>query len=307
MLNANAADIRWIDGTASYTNAASWSGGVVPGFADNAINDNGTNNVVQINVGNPDWTLSQLRAGNGAFQQNGQTLFLSGSPIALNLGVVSNTTGVYTLNGGNLIFTNGQFVVGQLGTGTLNINGGSISGSATFAVNIGTSTDGVNATMDGGTNKTGFTWFEQGAYPSDPTRGLPAAGSTFTSVSDANHSYTMASSYAGSGSVLLNASVTQATITLTSPTACSGLSFLGSAGNGASSVNYTVHHANSTTETGSLPVPDWFAANPPAWAAGGRVPANGLGFQIISAPITQISTRWISCWPTRPVRLPVLI
>src|ERR1017187_3544774 len=56
MLNAKAGDIHWNDGTASYTNAADWVGGVVPGFTDNAINDNGTNNKVQINVGDGDWT-----------------------------------------------------------------------------------------------------------------------------------------------------------------------------------------------------------------------------------------------------------
>src|SRR5262245_47599601 len=77
-LVANAADISWTDGTASYTNAANWTGGVVPGTADNAINDNGSNNVVQINAGDPDWTLNGIRAGNstgnGAFAQSGQTV-----------------------------------------------------------------------------------------------------------------------------------------------------------------------------------------------------------------------------------------
>jgi autotransporter-associated beta strand protein len=287
-LVANAADIHWVDGTASYTNAADWSPAVVPGATDNAINDNGSNNAVQINLGDPDWTLTGLRAGNGAgngaFTQNGQTVTVNGSIRPFRIGAASGNTGVYTLNGGAVIFTNGEFVVGQLGIAILNVNGGTINGFANFAVNIGTSLDGVTATMDGGTNKTGFTWFEQGFYTPDTTRGLPAAGSTFSSVSDATHSYTMASSYAGSGTVMLSAGVPSATITLTSPTACSGLSFLGSAGNGPVSVNYTVHHADSTIEVGSIAVLDWFAANPPAWLVGGRVPANGLGFQIISGP-----------------------
>src|SRR5215831_2981960 len=241
-LVTRAADIHWIDGTASYTNASDWSPAVVPGANDNAINDNGSNNVVQINLGDPDWPLNQLRAGNGtgdgAFTQNGQTVTVSGNTRPFRIGAASGNTGVYTLNGGTLVFTNGEFVVGQLGTAILNVNGGTISGSANFAVNIGTSLDGVTATMDGGTNRTGFTWFETGFYAPDTTRGLPAAGSTFASVSDATHSYTMASSYAGSGSLLLNTGVPNATITLTSPTACSALSFLGSAGNGPVAVNY---------------------------------------------------------------------
>jgi autotransporter-associated beta strand protein len=286
-LMTQAADISWTGGTASYTNAANW-GGTVPGPGDTAINDNGTNNVVQINTGNPDWTIGRLRAGNGtgsgAFEQNGQTVTVNVGPRPFRLGVAPGFAGVYTLNGGTLIFTNGDFVVGQLGPGILNLNGGTISGSANFGVNIGTSIDAVNATMDGGTNRTGFTWFEQGLYTTDPTRGLPPAGSTFASISDATHSYTMPSSYAGTSSLMLNAGVPNGVVTLTSPTACSGLSFLGSAGNGTVNVSYTVHHADSTIETGNISVLDWFATNAPAWSAGGRVPANGLGFQIISAP-----------------------
>ncbi len=78
-LVAKAADIFWTDGTASYTNAANWAGGVVPGSADNAINTNGTGNIVQINTGNPDWTVIDLSAGGtlngaGAFEQNAQTV-----------------------------------------------------------------------------------------------------------------------------------------------------------------------------------------------------------------------------------------
>ena len=73
---AEAADIFWTDGTGSYTNAPNWTGGVVPGTGDHGIVSNG---VVQINVGNPDWTLDDLSAGgtadsSGAIQQNGQTL-----------------------------------------------------------------------------------------------------------------------------------------------------------------------------------------------------------------------------------------
>src|SRR4030095_547039 len=61
-------------------------------------------------------------------------------------------------------------------------------------------------------------------------------------------------------------------------------SFLGSAGNGAATLNYTVHHADTTTETGTLGVPDWFGAGTIAWTAGGRSPVNGLGIQIINSP-----------------------
>src|SRR5437660_2274356 len=58
-----AADIFWSDGTASYTNAAAW-GGTVPGGGDHAINNNGSNNIAQINAADPAWTVVDLIAGN---------------------------------------------------------------------------------------------------------------------------------------------------------------------------------------------------------------------------------------------------
>ena len=144
------ADRLWTDGTASYNNPANWTGGVVPGAADNAINDNGTNHIVQINIGDPDWPLGQLGAGNaaaGAFEQNGHNLTLSATPKALRLGIQSGSEGVYTLNNGTLNYGGGELNVGQLGKGTFNLNGGVINGSGAFAVNVGSSLNAVTATM----------------------------------------------------------------------------------------------------------------------------------------------------------------
>src|ERR1035437_2153947 len=294
-LVTRAADRFWSGGTASYTNAAAW-GGTVPGSSDNAINDNGTNNVVQINVGNPDWTVNQIRAGNGAgsgaFVQNGQAVTLIGTNIAscafttpFRLGIVAGGTGVYTLNGGSINYSNGGFNVGELGTGILNVNGGSISGSGNFADNLGFPAIpvAVTASMDAGTSKTGFTWFEQGFYAPAGTIGLPLAGSTIVSASQADHSYTMGPSYTTSDAVMINSLVTSATITPTLPAACSALSFMGSAGNGPLTVNYTVHHADSTTETGSLIFVDWFGTSTNVLGVGGRVDALGANFQIPGA------------------------
>jgi autotransporter-associated beta strand protein len=294
-LVTRAADRFWSGGTASYTNAAAW-GGTVPGSSDNAINDHGTNNVVQINVGDPDWTVNQIRAGNGAgsgaFVQNGQAVTLIGTNIAspafttpFRLGIVAGGTGVYTLNGGSINYSNGGFNVGELGTGILNVNGGSISGSGNFADNLGFPAIpvAVTATMDAGTSKTGFTWFEQGFYAPDGTIGLPLAGSTIVSASQADHSYTMAPSYTTSDAVMINSQVTSATITPTPSVACSALSFMGSAGNGPMTVNYTVHHADSTIETGSLIFVDWFGTSTNVLGVGGRVDALGANFQIPGA------------------------
>jgi len=143
--STQAADRFWSGGTADYTNTT-WSGWVVPGATDNAINDNGTANAVRISVGNPDWTVGQIRAGNsvgnGAFVQNGQTVTAlgtnyNGSVITefftpFRLGIVAADSGVYTMNGGTLNYGNGPFDIGEVGTGTLNFNGGTIVGNGIF-------------------------------------------------------------------------------------------------------------------------------------------------------------------------------
>lgn len=288
----HAADRSWSGGTGTYNNAAAW-GGTIPGVSDKAINDSGAGNAVQINLGDPDWIVNGIfagkSAGNGAFVQNGQTVYLTNAVGrgAVRLGVAPGRTGAYTITGGALNYT-GDFNVGELGSATLNVNGGSIAGSGNLAVNIGNSLDGVNATMDGGTNKSGHTWFEQGLYSVDPSRGLPAAGSIVVSVSQADHSYKLAPSYAANNSVFLAAEgFPTATITLSAPTTASALSFLGSAGGGAATLNYTIHFSGAPDETGTLVIPDWY---PPAEAivalpVGGRVQADGLNFQNVDGGI----------------------
>ena len=294
---AQAANISWIGGTADYTNAADWAGGVVPGVNDNAINDNSSNNVVQISAGNPDWSVNQIRAGSGAgdgaFLQTGQTVTLIGSNgvtgyhTPFRLGIVATNTGIYTLMGGSINYSNGGFNIGELGTGILNIGGGTIAGSGNFAANLGTEATplAVNATVGGGVAEGDFTWFEQGLSSANPTLGLPTAGTTFTSQAQADHSYTLPSSYTTNNAVLLAGRVPNATITLTAPAAYTGLSFLATAGNGPVGVSYVVHHADSTTETGNISVPDWFGPSsvPEAMSVGARVDALGINFQFPGA------------------------
>ncbi len=277
---AKAADIYWNGpvGSNSYNDGAKWSGGTVPGTNDNANVTNGTDRVVQINSGDPDWALSSFWAGNGAAVQNGQTLTLENGGYAFNLGALAGDTGTYTLNSGNINY-NGGFNVGELGKGTLNINGGAINGNGNFAVNVGAFAIAITASMDGGTGKNGTTWYEQGYNTGAPAVGLPPAGSTFTSTAQADHSYTMAPSYKANNAVMIDSNVPNATITLTSSAAYSGLSFLGSGGNGQMTVSYTVHHADNTTETGNLVFADWFNTGTIALGVGGRSQADGTGLE----------------------------
>lgn len=129
--------------------------------------------------------------------------------------------------------------------------------------------------MDGGTNNTGFTWYEKGYNPDSPDSGLPTAGSTFASEAAGDHSYAFAPSYTGTNAVLIDGSFTNVTLTLTTPAAYSALSFLAASGNGAVVVGYSVTHADGTSETGTFTSPDWFdSAAPAALIANGRVDAS---------------------------------
>lgn len=288
--SAVALDRTWSGGAASYTNAANWTGGVVPGSADVAINNNGTNNAVQINAGNPDWTVGALQAGgagSGAFQQNGQTVAIQPGLRTIRLGTSAAETGVYTLNDGTLYYTNGMVAVGEIGTGILNVYGGNLTGNGVLAINAGDSMATANATMDGGFEKTGHTWFAQGFYTPDPSIGLPPEGATIVAASNATHSFTMAPSYTANNTVIVYSNSTSATITLSAPAAYAALSFMGAAGNiqgGAMAVSYTVVHADATTETGTLSIQDWFPASKTNLVieTRGRVQANGTVTQIIA-------------------------
>jgi len=132
VLTSRAADIFWSGGTGDYTNAASW-GGTVPGGGDHAINNSGSNNVIQINAGDPNWTVIDLIAGNadntsGAYVQNGATVKVGNPGGWFRFGVNPGSFGIYTLNGGTLNSID-QLHVAEQGVAVLNINGGLLTKS----------------------------------------------------------------------------------------------------------------------------------------------------------------------------------
>lgn len=151
----------------------------------------------------------------------------------------------------------------------------------------------VTAGNDGGTNLTGNTWFESGYYPSLPQLGLPTHGSIFAAQylqtgalgPDMNYVYQMPPDYGVNNSLWVsgNNGPRTATITITNPAVFVGLSFLEASGNGGETINYTVHHADSTTETGSFVSTDWWhgtgSAPYPAWVCQGLMSVEGNGLQ----------------------------
>ena len=128
----------------------------------------------------------------------------------------------------------------------------------------------TTASMDAGTANTGNSWYEQGYDAAAPATGLPAAGSTFVSAAFPTHRYAMPPSYTANNAAFVDASHS-ATLTLATPAAFAGLSFLTSAGHGPVIIDYIVHHADASADTGSLNSQDWFGNNPVGLVANGRV------------------------------------
>ncbi len=140
----------------------------------------------------------------------------------------------------------------------------------------------TTASMDSGVGNSNYSWYEEGYNTAYPTTGLPPAGTTFTSQSLSDHHYTLAPSYAASNALLLDATLTNGTFTLTAPAVYSRLSFLESGGHNGVSFTCTVHHQDGTTETGSGNIPDWFNGPNPAWTANGRVDVGTFAFQAVN-------------------------
>ncbi|MGO8927865.1 MAG: immunoglobulin domain-containing protein [Limisphaerales bacterium] len=137
----------------------------------------------------------------------------------------------------------------------------------------------TTATLDNGSGNTGDTWVEAGFFTNTaPVPGLPPAGTTITSASFADHLYQFAPSYKANNAIMLDASSFNGvfTFTFTTPTAFQALSFLGSGGNGGCTFQWTIHHADGTTETGTTSVGDWFNGSNPAFTPQGRINAQGF-------------------------------
>jgi hypothetical protein len=116
----------------------------------------------------------------------------------------------------------------------------------------------TTASVDNGVANTANTWMEIGFDPANPGNGLPAAGTVFTAVSNANYSFKMPPSYTDPNGILIDTVISNGTFTLSTPATYALLSFLSSGGNGGDNIGVKVHHQDGTTETGSFGSPDWF-------------------------------------------------
>ncbi len=140
----------------------------------------------------------------------------------------------------------------------------------------------TTASMDSGLANNATSWYEVGYNTASPATGLPVAGSTFISQSATDHQYTMPPSYTANNAVLLDSTLTNATLTLANPAVYTKLSFLESGGHSGVSFSYRVHHQNGGADTGTLTIPDWFNGASPAWTANGRVDVGTFAFSNVN-------------------------
>ena len=148
-----------------------------------------------------------------------------------------------------------------------------------MVISVASGTTNVTATLDGGTAKTGNTFYERGVNTGANNTGLPPAGQIFGSGNDANHVFAF-QPYSGNNAVMLDTANPSGTLTLTTAKPYQALSFLVTDGNGSTTFTATVHFANGTSEVHSgIAAPDWFNNTPNiAFDANGRETlAGGFG------------------------------
>lgn len=129
----------------------------------------------------------------------------------------------------------------------------------------------TSVSMDGGTNNTGATWYEQGYYAQFPYSGLPAAGSTITSLAQSDHHYQMPASYTANNAIYVDSAHTNANLTPITSQAASALSFLSATANGNVTNQCIIQYQDGTSETNQFVSNDWFNNNPYAFSSLGRV------------------------------------
>lgn len=140
-----------------------------------------------------------------------------------------------------------------------------------------------NVTLDGATNNSGATLYEQGFNTGSPLTGVPKAGTSVSGGSPAM-TFTMPPTYTTNNVIFVGnyAGFTgqpgENTLTLATPAAYTGLSFLGTSGGGSVSVNVTVNHQDNFPEYLSITLGDWYNGANPFVTLSNRFYPQSLGF-----------------------------
>ncbi len=276
-----------------------------------------------------------------AFSGSGnRTLTLTGSSTALNTfnpiigdgaggatSVAKTGGGTWVLNGANTYTGNTTVSAGTLavnrvtagtapvGTGTINLNGGTLSfrGTAANPLTVtGFTQDvimsasdfsspspfGLTSPIDGAPGTVAgnvFALYGVGANPNNPTQGLPVSR-TFVSAANPLTTYQLAAYDNGPGgainrnSLFLSADANASTTgTLAIAAGSQGqfqtVSVLAMSGGGAASFNAVLHFSDgSSTTVNNLGAPDWFNGTPFAITDLGRVSTDGFPATVSGNP-----------------------
>ena len=151
----------------------------------------------------------------------------------------------------------------------------------------------TTASMEAGTNNTGLSFYEQGYKSDAPATGLPVAGAITTSALS-GHQYQFAPTYKTNNAILVDSSIPAATLFFSSPSAFARLSFLVAGANAPGPLQFTIHHDNSATQSGTFTCPDWYFGSVPALTAYGRVDVRDFTFDSVTTPHPGLFARDIT-------------
>lgn len=134
----------------------------------------------------------------------------------------------------------------------------------------------ITATMDGGTAKSGNTWYEVGVNTASPSTGLRTGlvAGQFDPLSD--YLFEPAT---GKNALMLDSGTKLGTFTFNRPLSLTALSLSGASGNGTGTVVPTLRFSDNTTSTlGATTLGDWFNNTPRVQTTQGRIDAGANTF-----------------------------
>jgi hypothetical protein len=138
----------------------------------------------------------------------------------------------------------------------------------------------INVSAGDGVGLGDNTFYEQGlrARPGQVgyNSGIPPHNTVFTNINNPNMTFLMPPDYTVNNELMVDTAFTSGTLTFNTATTATNLAILCTSGGGSMTVNYTVTHADASTETGVLSLSDWFnGGSTVAWGANGRVAPGG--------------------------------
>jgi hypothetical protein len=138
-------------------------------------------------------------------------------------------------------------------------------GQAIVGVNL---TNTITASIDGGTSKSGDTWYELGVNGLQPTTGIQLG--LVTAAYDPFSTYLFRPGD-GLNVLMLDSANPTGTLTFTRPISVVGLSLAGSSGHGSGTTAMTLRFSDGTSSSLSAVVGDWFNNSPRIQTSNGRI------------------------------------